>query len=288
MTLDLLLVAPWCDGDDIGEAWVGYQWVRRLAARHRVTLLSYYKRDRVPPSVQIPDARVVEWPDLPLVGRAERMNSLMKPGYFSFYLRSRRWIRAAQARGEHFDLAHQLLPVAMRYPSPLANQPVPVSHRAGRRRARRPAGIRRRRRHRPVVHEPPRPRPVAAALRSHDAQDLRARTLRVGDRPLCRGRPRRAAGPALRGDERDRDRRPARAGRSGRSRGAGPAPLRRADRPHQGPARCHPRAGAPPDLHPGRLRRRWGTGSIARRARRSPASSASTTSCTFTATRTGR
>src|SRR3954467_12115700 len=109
----------------MGEAWGGYPGVRRLSARHRAPLLSYYKRDRVPPSVQIPDARVVEWRDLPLVGRAERMNSLMKPGYFSFYIRARRWIRAAGARGEHFDLAHQLLPVAMRYPSPLANQPIP-------------------------------------------------------------------------------------------------------------------------------------------------------------------
>ena len=39
--LRVLIVAPTCDGDDVGEAWVAHQWVRRLADRHDVTLLTY-------------------------------------------------------------------------------------------------------------------------------------------------------------------------------------------------------------------------------------------------------
>jgi glycosyltransferase involved in cell wall biosynthesis len=50
---------------------------------------------------------------------------MMKPGYLPFYLRARRWIREALARGERFDLAHQPVPVAMRYPCPAAGLGIP-------------------------------------------------------------------------------------------------------------------------------------------------------------------
>jgi glycosyltransferase involved in cell wall biosynthesis len=121
----LLLIAAPCDGEDVGEAWVAFQWASRLAARHEVTLLSYYKRGRTPASRQLSDVRVIEWPELPVVGRAERLNSMLKPGYFPYYLRCRRWISRALARGERFDLAYQPVPVAMRYPSPAVGMGLP-------------------------------------------------------------------------------------------------------------------------------------------------------------------
>lgn len=121
----LLVVAPGCDRDDVGESWVGYQWVHRLSRRHHVTLLTYHKRDRLPPSRNLPSTRVVEWPEPPLVGRAERLNSLLKPGYLPFHRKARRWIADARARGEQFDLGFQPLPVAMRYPSPLCGSGIP-------------------------------------------------------------------------------------------------------------------------------------------------------------------
>lgn len=122
--LRLLLIAP-CDGEDVGEAWVAYQWAHRLAARHEVTLLTYYKQGRTPPSLQLRGARVIEWAEPPCVGRAERLNSLLKPGYIPFYLRARRWIGRSLANGERFDLAYQPVPVAMRYPSPVAGLGIP-------------------------------------------------------------------------------------------------------------------------------------------------------------------
>jgi glycosyltransferase involved in cell wall biosynthesis len=121
----LLLLTSACDGEDVGEAWVGYQWVSRLAARHDVTLLTMHRRDRTPPSRQLPDARVIEWRDPAIVTLHDRLNSLLKPGYVPFYRGARRWIRAALARGERFDVAHQLLPVGMRYPSPAAGLGIP-------------------------------------------------------------------------------------------------------------------------------------------------------------------
>lgn len=123
--LKLLVVAPTCDGTDVGEAWVAHQWVSRLARRHDVTLLTYHKRGRTPASEQLGGLRVVEWPELPVVGRAERLNSMLKPAYFPFYAKARRWVREALARGERFDLAHQPVPVAMRYPTPVAGLGIP-------------------------------------------------------------------------------------------------------------------------------------------------------------------
>lgn len=122
--LRLLLIAQ-CDGEDVGETWVAHQWARRLAGRHHVTLLSYYKRDRTPASQQLPGARVIEWPEPHGISRADRLNSMLKPGYFPFYVRARRWIRRALADGEHFDIAFQPFPVAMRYPSPVAGLGIP-------------------------------------------------------------------------------------------------------------------------------------------------------------------
>ena len=114
-----------CDAEDVGEAWVGYQWASRLATQYEVTLLTYYKRGRTAPSRQLPGVRVIEWAESHGMSRAERLNSMLKPGYLPFYVRARRWIRHAQARGEQFDLAYQPVPVAMRYPSPVAGLGIP-------------------------------------------------------------------------------------------------------------------------------------------------------------------
>lgn len=122
----ILLIAPTCDGQDVGEAWVAFQWAQRLAERHDVTLLTYHKRGRTPASEQLSGLRVVEWTEPPLLGRKERLNSMLKPAYPWFYVRARQWIRTATARGEHFDVAHQPTPVAMRYPSPASGAGLPL------------------------------------------------------------------------------------------------------------------------------------------------------------------
>jgi glycosyltransferase involved in cell wall biosynthesis len=122
---ELLLIAPTCDGEDVGEAWVAHQWVKRLAPRHDVTLLTYHKRGKTPTSHQLSGLRIVEWEEPSALGRNERLNSMLKPANFWFYGKARRWIQNARARGEHFDLAHQLVPVAMRYPCPAIGTGIP-------------------------------------------------------------------------------------------------------------------------------------------------------------------
>ena len=126
MRRKVLLVAPTCDGEDVGEAWVAYQWASRLAERAEVTLLTYHKRNARPAAEQLRGLRVIEWPEMALFTRAERLNSMLKPSYVPFYFRARRWIKAALAQGESFDVAHQPTPVAIRYPSPAAGLGIPL------------------------------------------------------------------------------------------------------------------------------------------------------------------
>ena len=125
--LRVLIVAPTCDVDDVGEAWVAHQWVRRLAELHDVTLLTYHKRGQRPASEQLSTVsgdrvdRSHAW-----FGRAERFNSLLKPGYLPFYTRARRWIHGAHAvRANDSTSPTRSHPSAMRYPSPLAGHGIP-------------------------------------------------------------------------------------------------------------------------------------------------------------------
>lgn len=121
----VLLIAPGAERNDIGEAWVAFQWASRLANRYDVTLLTHRKRGRPSAKAQLENVEVIEWDELPIFGRAERFNSLAKPWYPYFHYRCKRWIRAAQDAGRTFDIGHQPVPVAMRYPSPLEGSGIP-------------------------------------------------------------------------------------------------------------------------------------------------------------------
>ncbi len=60
------------------------------------------------------------------MGRFERFNSMAKPGYLAFHRHAHSWILGALERGEQFDVAHQLIPMAMRYPSPVTGTGIPL------------------------------------------------------------------------------------------------------------------------------------------------------------------
>lgn len=123
--MKLLLVAPLADRHAVGESWIAFQWASRLAARHEVTVLSYHTRTGRALQPQLPGARVIEWREPPLIGRNERFAAMLKPGYIPFRWHARRWIRDALARGEQFDVAHQLSPVSLRYATPLTGCGIP-------------------------------------------------------------------------------------------------------------------------------------------------------------------
>lgn len=121
----VLLVAPSVDASDISEAQIGFEWARRLSERHDVTLLTYRDGGRPSARDQLPDTRVVEWTQPAALTPSERFNSTLKPWYPLYYGAARRWLAGALARGERWDVAHQPLPLAMRYPSPLTGMGIP-------------------------------------------------------------------------------------------------------------------------------------------------------------------
>lgn len=125
--LNVLILAPGCDGTDVGESWSSFQWVKGLSQQCKVTLLTLHRPDRPRVAEQLPsDVEVVEWEDWAFAGRFERFNSMFKPGYLRFYRNAGHWIRAAKRAGRRFDLIHQLGPLALRYPCPGTGSGLPI------------------------------------------------------------------------------------------------------------------------------------------------------------------
>lgn len=123
--LRVLMIAPNIDGTDIGEAYVAFKWAEAVAEITDLTVLSFQRPGRSALDVQLPGARVVTWPEPQWAVRKGRLNSMLKPAFPIFSRHVRRWIAEAQARGEHFDIAHQVMPQAPRYASPLRHSSVP-------------------------------------------------------------------------------------------------------------------------------------------------------------------
>jgi glycosyltransferase involved in cell wall biosynthesis len=123
--LRVLLVAPNIDGTDVGEAYVAHKWAEALAEITDLTVLSFQRPGRSTLQDQLPGARVVTWAEPQWAVRKGRLNSMLKPAFPIFSRLVRRWMAEAKARGEHFDIAHQVMPQAPRYASPLRHSSVP-------------------------------------------------------------------------------------------------------------------------------------------------------------------
>lgn len=126
--LRVLVVGPGIDGTDVGEVFSIAQLVKALTAQADVTILSSQPPDReVPVAEQYPLAEAVHvWPEPAFVSRRfERFNAMAKPTLPLFFAWVRRWIARHLAAGGRFDIAHQVLPQAMRYASPLRHFPIP-------------------------------------------------------------------------------------------------------------------------------------------------------------------
>ncbi|MEM6902748.1 MAG: glycosyltransferase [Pseudomonadota bacterium] len=113
--MKLLLLAPYCDAYDVGESRAACDWVRHLAMRYDVTVLTLHRHGRVPLAEQVNNIQVVSWQEPRWLRLHERLNAMMKPAYPYFYRRARTWL---EANIERFDLVHQIGPLAMRYPCP--------------------------------------------------------------------------------------------------------------------------------------------------------------------------
>ena len=103
-------------------------WCKALTAQADVTILSSQPPGReLPIADQYPLAAAVEtWPEPAFLRRRfERLEAMAKPSVPLFFAWARRWIAGRLAAGERFDIAHQVLPQAMRYASPLRHFAMP-------------------------------------------------------------------------------------------------------------------------------------------------------------------
>jgi glycosyltransferase involved in cell wall biosynthesis len=124
--MKVLLLSYGFDGADVGEALIAYRWAKMLAPHVELTLLAFQRVGRSPLEEQIPEAEVVTWQEPAfLIRHAERLNAALKPAYPLLYCHVQKWLRAQKRAGRHFDLAHQIMPQAARYPSPFYNQDIP-------------------------------------------------------------------------------------------------------------------------------------------------------------------
>lgn len=124
--LKVLIVAPSLDGADIGEVRGTLLWLKALSKLVDLTVLSSAREGAVPLQEQLAEARVVTWSELRILyQRFERFNAMAKPGWPIFARQAKNWIQTAQIRGEVFDIAHQMLPQAMRHATPLRGLGIP-------------------------------------------------------------------------------------------------------------------------------------------------------------------
>lgn len=117
--LKVLMLGLGIDGNDVGGTYASFRWIEALGRQADVTLLCLQRPNRTPTVEQLPNVRVVSWPDPAFLERFDRLRAQLKPTWPLFGAHARRWIAEALARGEHFDVAHQIHPQPMRFRSPM-------------------------------------------------------------------------------------------------------------------------------------------------------------------------
>lgn len=123
--MKVLLLSYGFDGTDVGESFVAYKWAKALAPHVDLTLLCFERQGRAPVAEQIPEAEVVTWREPAFLQRFERFNATLKPAYPLLFRHVQKWLRKQHLDGRTFDLAHQIMPLAARYPCPFQNQKIP-------------------------------------------------------------------------------------------------------------------------------------------------------------------
>lgn len=121
----VLIIAPYFDKNVPGESWCTYKWVEGMCERCEATVLTTHSAGWDASASPIRAKTLVNWTHPTLKGKLARIDYELKPHYLLFYWRARRWIKKALRQGQKFDLVHQVNPVAVRYPSPVAGLGLP-------------------------------------------------------------------------------------------------------------------------------------------------------------------
>ncbi|WP_179378870.1 glycosyltransferase family 4 protein [Jannaschia marina] len=118
----VLLISPYLSGQSTGEAFVAFRWAEALAPLVDLTVACFQSPSHAPIAEQLPQARAVTWPAPRFIPRGGRFAAMLKPEWPLFVRHVRRHL--ARHAGD-YDLAHQIMPQAMRYASPLRGHGLP-------------------------------------------------------------------------------------------------------------------------------------------------------------------
>ena len=122
--LRVLVLAPYLNANALGEVYSIFRWVEALSERCDLTVLTVGTDPHALPA-QLPNARVVALKSPDLLQTVPRFTAMVKPWLPVFFRWARRWIRRELSGGTRWDVAHQMLPQAMRYPCPLKGLGLP-------------------------------------------------------------------------------------------------------------------------------------------------------------------
>lgn len=123
--LRVLIVADYLDEHDISEPYSAFQLLKHLTEFCDLTVLAFECLRGPPLATQLPRAEVVTFPGPKGLFAQDRVRGMLKPGIFRLNVRVRQWLGRALADGRRFDIAHQVLPRAPRYPIALRHFDIP-------------------------------------------------------------------------------------------------------------------------------------------------------------------
>ncbi len=114
--LRVFMIMPHVSREAIGEAFSGFKWAEALSSRVNLTVAALEREGHTPVGEQLPLAEVVTWPEPWLFRKQTLFRSMAKPQwpFFAWHVR-----RLLKRQAKRFDIAHQFLPMAMRYSTPL-------------------------------------------------------------------------------------------------------------------------------------------------------------------------
>lgn len=123
----VLLLTPTMNMHAVSEPFVAFKWAEALSEIVDLTVLCFHplNPDHGPLEAQLPRAEIVSWPKPRLPRALFRLEAMLKPTYPVYARRVRHWLAEARAAGRQFDIAHQIMPQAARYPTPLRRSGIP-------------------------------------------------------------------------------------------------------------------------------------------------------------------
>ena len=118
----VLLLAPAISGEATGEDYVAFKWAEALSRHVDLTVCAMETGNHTPLAEQLPRARTITWREPAAFRRSLRVRAMLKP---QWPLLASRVYRLMSERGHEFDLAHQIMPQAMRHAVPFRRGPMP-------------------------------------------------------------------------------------------------------------------------------------------------------------------